>query len=59
MNEEKRLPLVLDFVKELADEIVVVDSGSIDRTEEIAHEYVAGVLSDKFESLGHQTGTTS
>lgn len=59
MNEEKRLPLVLDSVKDLADEIVVVDSGSTDRTEEIGHEYVTAVLSDKFEYLGHHTGKTS
>src|SRR6056297_321934 len=54
MNEEKRLPLVLDSIRDLADEIVVVDSGSTDRTEEIAHEYGARFIFNNFESIGHQ-----
>ena len=38
LNEEKDLPRALDSVRDVADEIVVVDCGSKDRTQEIAHE---------------------
>jgi glycosyltransferase involved in cell wall biosynthesis len=37
-NEEENLPRVLDSVQGIADEIVVVDCGSKDRTQEIARE---------------------
>jgi glycosyltransferase involved in cell wall biosynthesis len=36
LNEEENLPRVLDSLAGVADEIVVVDSGSTDRTEEVA-----------------------
>lgn len=36
MNEERILEKTLESVKDIADEIVIVDSGSSDRTEEIA-----------------------
>ncbi|EOD9423114.1 glycosyltransferase family 2 protein [Vibrio campbellii] len=42
-NEEKHLQACLDTVKDWADEIVLLDSGSTDRTEEIARQYT-----DKF-----------
>ncbi len=38
-NEEKNIQRCLDSVKEIADEIVVVDSFSHDRTEEICQQY--------------------
>lgn len=38
-NEEKVLRRCLESVKELIDEIIIVDTGSIDRTEKIAKEY--------------------
>lgn len=38
-NEEKSLARCLDSVREIADEIVIVDTGSTDRTREIAKEY--------------------
>ena len=41
LNEEHNLPRVLASLQGIADEIVVVDSGSTDRTEEIAREYGA------------------
>jgi glycosyltransferase involved in cell wall biosynthesis len=37
-NEEENLPRVLDSVEGIADEIVVLDCGSKDRTQEIARE---------------------
>ncbi len=42
-NEEKNLPSCLDSVKELADEITLVDGSSKDKTVEIAKEYGAKV----------------
>ncbi len=50
-NEEKDLPRTLDSVKELADEILIVDSFSTDRTKEISLRYKAKFIENKFE--GH------
>ena len=43
-NEEKNLPACLGSAKGLFDEIVVVDTGSTDRTQEIAREFGAKVF---------------
>lgn len=42
-NEEAVLPRCLDSVREICDEIVVVDTGSTDRTVEIASSYGAKI----------------
>jgi glycosyltransferase involved in cell wall biosynthesis len=42
-NEEATLPRTMDSVKDVVDEIVVLDTGSGDRTREIAQEYGARV----------------
>lgn len=42
-NEEKNLPTCLESVKNLADEIIVVDGTSLDRTVEIARKYGAKI----------------
>lgn len=42
-NEEENLPQCLDSVKDLADEIVIVDGTSSDKTVEIAKKYGARV----------------
>ena len=38
-NEEKHLARCLDTVQDLMDEIIIVDTGSVDRTKEIAARY--------------------
>lgn len=50
-NEERNIQRCLESVKELADEIVVVDSLSTDNTRNIAERYGAVVISQPF--LGH------
>ena len=47
LNEEKNLPRVLASVKKLADEIVVVDMESNDKTREIARKAGARVFKHK------------
>jgi len=44
LNEEQDLPRALGSVKGVADEIVVVDCGSTDRTQQIAREHGAAVF---------------
>jgi tetratricopeptide (TPR) repeat protein len=64
-NEEANLPHCLGCVADLVDEIVVVDTGSTDRTKEIAAQFGAKVVDfpwvDSFgdarnEGLKHVTG---
>ena len=42
-NEEATLPRTLDSVKDIVNEMIVLDTGSSDRTREIAQEYGARV----------------
>lgn len=51
LNEEKDLYKTLASVKDLADEILVVDSGSKDKTVEIAKNYGAKVVQHTFVSF--------
>jgi glycosyltransferase involved in cell wall biosynthesis len=53
MNEEANLSRTLESVK-WADEIILVDSGSKDRTLEIAHSYGAKTSYHAFEGHGEQ-----
>src|SRR5262249_35977342 len=64
-NEEANLPACLGSSADLVDEVVVVDTGSIDRTKEVAARLGARVFDfpwvDSFaaarnESLRHATG---
>jgi glycosyltransferase involved in cell wall biosynthesis len=50
-NEEKNIARCLDSVKKIADEIIIVDSFSADKTIEICKTYGAKVIQHKFE--GH------
>ena len=54
LNEEVNLPDCLAGVKPLAAEVVVVDSGSNDRTVEIAESYGAKVVTHPFETQARQ-----
>jgi glycosyltransferase involved in cell wall biosynthesis len=53
-NEEDRLPDALASLQGVADEIVVVDSYSTDRTPEIARSARARVWQNRFEDYGRQ-----
>ena len=44
-NEEKNIARCLDSVAELVEEIIIVDTGSTDRTAEIASDYTSKVYS--------------
>jgi glycosyltransferase involved in cell wall biosynthesis len=54
LNEEDRLEDALKSCREIADEIVVVDSYSTDKTVEIAETYGAKIFKKKFVDYGSQ-----
>ena len=53
-NEESNLPRVLSSVIGVADEVVVVDCGSTDRTPEITVEYGAKFVTRKWTNFAEQ-----
>jgi hypothetical protein len=53
-NEELDLPRALASLHGVANEIVLVDSGSTDRTVEVARKFGAKVFTRKLDSLGGQ-----
>ena len=53
-NEEANLPYSLEAVKGWANRIFVVDSGSTDRTEEIAAEYGAEFIFHEWPGYAKQ-----
>jgi glycosyltransferase involved in cell wall biosynthesis len=64
-NEEKRLARCLESIKGIVDEIVIVDTGSTDKTLEIAAKYTDKIFHEPWEndfskhrntSLSHCTG---
>lgn len=48
LNEEKNISRCLDSIKDVADEIVILDSFSTDRTENIAARYGVKFIQQKF-----------
>jgi len=54
LNEEKNLPRCLESVREIADEIVVVDSFSTDRTEKIVKDFGGKVFQKAFDGYVNQ-----
>lgn len=54
LNEERILEKTLCAVKEIADEIVIVDSGSTDNTETIARKYGAKFFVEPWKGYGPQ-----
>lgn len=54
LNEERNLPACLKFLESLVDEVIVVDSGSRDRTVEIAKELGARVYYHNFDNYADQ-----
>jgi glycosyltransferase involved in cell wall biosynthesis len=54
LNEEANLPRCLESIRELATEIVVVDSGSTDGTEEIARNAGAVFISQPWQGFNRQ-----
>jgi len=53
-NEEKRIRKTLESIKDIADEIVIIDGGSIDGTISVAREYTKNIFVNKFEGYAKQ-----
>jgi len=53
-NEEERISYALESVKDIAEEIIVIDSGSEDKTLDIAKKFNAQTFYKKWEGYGLQ-----
>src|SRR6185295_8481625 len=53
-DEEERLHFAINSVKDWVDEVIVIDSGSQDKTLEIARELGAKVTSHEWRGFGQQ-----
>lgn len=54
LNEEKSIKKVLQNIKDLVNEVIVVDSGSTDKTVQIAEKLGAKVYLRKFDNFANQ-----
>jgi Glycosyltransferases involved in cell wall biogenesis len=53
-NEEKNIKRAIESIKDVADEILVIDSGSTDKTIDIAKSYGANVIFNEWISYPSQ-----
>lgn len=54
LNEEKNIARAIKSLKNLADEIIVVDSGSTDKTKKIAKDFGARIFTHRFANFSSQ-----
>lgn len=54
LNEENRIQACLDSIKDVVDEIVVIDSFSTDKTQEICDQYNVRFIKHEWEGYGAQ-----
>ena len=54
LNEEEFLKRALESIQDLADEIIIVDSGSTDQTLEIARHYSSKIYTRVFDNFANQ-----
>lgn len=54
LNEEKNIKKALQSIKGVVDEVIIVDSGSTDKTVEIAEKLGAKVFLRKFDNFANQ-----
>lgn len=54
LNEEKRIAACLESLRDVAEEVIVVDSGSTDATVSICHNYGCKVTLRPFDGFGAQ-----
>jgi glycosyltransferase involved in cell wall biosynthesis len=59
LNEEQNLPRALKSIRDVVDEIVVVDCGSRDRTAEIAREYGAKLITRTWTNFAEQKNSAA
>ncbi|MBL6664465.1 MAG: glycosyltransferase family 2 protein [Rickettsiales bacterium] len=53
-NEEDRIASVINLVKDFADEVLVIDSGSLDKTVDVAMKSGAKVIFNEWQGYGPQ-----
>lgn len=54
LNEEDNIARCIESIKDLVDEIIIVDSGSTDKTVEITKKYTSKVYFRKFDNYSNQ-----
>ena len=53
-NEEDRIGKAISSVKDIVEEIIVVDSGSVDKTENVVKDHNASFIFNEWEGFGPQ-----